>query len=51
MTDDSAEVIRQSFRRQAKACEDLGSPFTARLCTMTAERLTAKTPVGATILD
>jgi hypothetical protein len=51
MTDDSAEVIRQSFRRQAKACEDLGSPFTARLCTMAAERLTTKTPVGATILD
>ena len=50
MTDERAEVIRQSFRRQARACEDLGSPFTARLCTLAAERLTEETPVGATIL-
>lgn len=50
MTDDSAEVIRRSFHRQAKACEDLGSPFTARLCTLSADRLTANTPVGAKIL-
>ncbi|MFN3717616.1 MAG: DUF2332 domain-containing protein [Rhizobium rhizophilum] len=50
MSDDRSEAIRQSFRRQAKACEDLGSPFTARLCTLVAERLTEATPVGAKIL-
>jgi len=50
MNDERAEVIRQSFLRQARACEDLGSPFTARLCTLVAERLTEETPVGATIL-
>lgn len=51
MTDDRSELIRQSFRRQAKACADLGSPFTARLCTLAAERLTGETPVGAMILS
>jgi hypothetical protein len=50
MTDDRSELIRESFRRQAKACADLGSPFTARLCTLAAERLTAEKPVGAMIL-
>lgn len=50
MTDERAEAIRQSFRRQAKACDDLGSPFTARLCTLAAERLTGQTRVGATVL-
>jgi hypothetical protein len=50
MTDDRSKLIRQSFLRQAKACADLGSPFTARLCTLAAERLTAETSVGAMIL-
>lgn len=50
MSDDRADQIRESFRRQTKACADLGSPFTARLCTLTAERLTDETRVGATIL-
>lgn len=50
MSDDRSELIRQSFLRQAKACNDLGSPFTARLCTLAAERLTAETSVGAMIL-
>jgi hypothetical protein len=50
MSDDRSELIRQSFLRQAKACSDLGSPFTARLCTLAAERLTADTSVGAKIL-
>ncbi|EHS53705.1 protein of unknown function UCP012608 [Rhizobium sp. PDO1-076] len=50
MPNERAETIRQSFRRQAKACTDLGSPFTARLCLLAAERLTDETPVGATIL-
>ncbi|NBB49434.1 DUF2332 family protein [Rhizobium sp. CRIBSB] len=51
MTDDRSKLIRQSFLRQAKACADLGSPFTARLCTLVAERLTAETSVGAMILS
>ncbi len=50
MTDERAKIIRESFRRQARACTDLGSPFTARLCTLAAERLTDETPVGAKIL-
>jgi hypothetical protein len=50
MIDDRSELIRESFRRQAKACTDLGSPFTARLCTLTAERLTGDSRVGATVL-
>jgi hypothetical protein len=50
MPHERAEIIRQSFRRQAKACTDLGSPFTARLCTLAAERLTEETPVGTTLL-
>src|SRR6187549_3662694 len=31
--------ISQRFFGQAKACRDLGSPFTARLCELLAERL------------
>lgn len=50
MTDDRSQAIRESFLRQAKACADLGSPFTARLCTLAAERLTAETRVGTTVL-
>ncbi|EKF58827.1 hypothetical protein QWE_14712 [Agrobacterium albertimagni AOL15] len=50
MSDDRADQIRQSFLRQAKACADLGSPFTARLCTLAAERLTGETEVGAKVL-
>lgn len=50
MADTRAETIRQSLRRQAKACTDLGSPFTARLCILAAEHLTDETPAGAAIL-
>ncbi len=50
MSDERTQMIRESFRRQARACTDLGSPFTARLCNLAAERLTADRPVGATIL-
>jgi hypothetical protein len=31
--------VRGAFARQAAFCTDLGSPFTARLCTLAAERL------------
>lgn len=50
MIDDRSERIRQSFLRQAKACNDLGSPFTARLCMLAAEGLSTETSVGALIL-
>ncbi|ATN35502.1 hypothetical protein ACO34A_16995 [Rhizobium sp. ACO-34A] len=46
-----ADIVRQSFLRQAKACGDLGSPFTARLCTLLAERLDEDTSVGKLILN
>lgn len=47
---DTTEAVRQSFLRQAKACDDLGSPFTARLCRMAAERLNDETAVGRHLL-
>ncbi|PPJ45554.1 DUF2332 domain-containing protein [Rhizobium sp. KAs_5_22] len=47
---DTAGAVRQSFLRQAKACDDLGSPFTARLCRMAAERLNEETAVGRQLL-
>ncbi|PLK72742.1 DUF2332 domain-containing protein [Rhizobium sp. TH135] len=50
MGDERSQLIRQSFLRQAKACADLGSPFTARLCTLAAERLTDETRIGTMIL-
>ena len=46
----SPAEVRQSFQQQAKACRDLGSPFTSRLCTLLAERLDETTAVGSTIL-
>ena len=38
--------IRQAFRLQAQYCADLGSPLTARLCKLFADRLDRKTAVG-----
>lgn len=35
----SAAAVRDAFRRQAAVCAELGSPFTARLCALAAERL------------
>ncbi|MBP7000005.1 DUF2332 family protein [Amaricoccus sp.] len=35
----SAAAARAAFRRQAEFCAELGSPFTARLCALAAERL------------
>ncbi|MBX9454588.1 MAG: DUF2332 family protein [Rhizobium sp.] len=43
--------IRQSFHRQAAACGSLGSPFTARVCRLHAERLQPGTPVADRILQ
>lgn len=44
-------VVRAAFERQALACENLGSPFTARLCRLAAERLEHDHPVGRRILE
>jgi len=41
--------VADAFSPQARPCRDLGSPFTARLCDLIADRLRADTPVGARI--
>jgi len=46
-----AGTVRQSFLRQAQSCDDLGSPFMARLCRLAAERLDRETAVGQCILS
>lgn len=52
MPDDGpAETVRSAFRRQAKACDELGSPFTARLCRLAADRLNEKSTVGRRVLS
>jgi hypothetical protein len=47
----SETAVRASFHRQAAACNKLGSPFTARLCSLLADRLTDATAVGRRILS
>lgn len=42
--------VREAFRRQAEWCRNLGSPFTALICTLAAERLDRSTKIGAAIL-
>lgn len=42
--------LRDALRDQAESCRQLGSPFTARLLSLAAERLTDATPVGARLL-
>jgi hypothetical protein len=42
--------VRQSFRVQADFCDKMGSPFTALLCRLAAERLDRSTAVGAALL-
>jgi hypothetical protein len=49
LTEDD-RTVRASFREQARHCLDLGSPFTAMLCTLLAERLSTTTRFGARIL-
>jgi hypothetical protein len=46
----AGQVLRQ-FARQAESCEAMGSPFTARLCRVLAERLDLTTRFGRTILE
>lgn len=44
-------AVRDAFRRQRKWCEQLGSPFTALLCSVVAERLDRGSALGRRILD
>jgi hypothetical protein len=43
-------AVREGFREQARWCERLGSPFTARLCAALAETLDPGTAIGARVL-
>ncbi|PZU62450.1 MAG: DUF2332 domain-containing protein, partial [Rhizobium sp.] len=45
------EAVRNAFLVQARACDSLGSPFTARLCRAMATRLDRQTEVGERILS
>jgi hypothetical protein len=46
----NAEAVREAFRIQGYWCDRLGSPFTAKLCTLLADRLDDRTQVGRRIL-
>ncbi|MGV2129333.1 DUF2332 domain-containing protein [Agrobacterium vitis] len=48
MTIDS---LRHALTDQARSCDILGSPFTARLCRLAAERLTPESAIGARLID
>lgn len=45
------DALRASFRRQAQACRDLGSPFTARVCELFAARLEPEGAVAGVLFD
>jgi hypothetical protein len=47
----SADEVHQAFRDQAKYCDALGSPFTARLCRLHAGRLEPGNAVSDHILN
>ncbi|MGI4943853.1 MAG: DUF2332 domain-containing protein [Janthinobacterium lividum] len=49
MHDEAA--VRAAFRRQAGWCRNLGSPLTALVCDLAAERLDRSTVLGRRILD
>jgi hypothetical protein len=44
-------AVRAAFAQQAQWCEKLGSPFTARLCTVLGETLDRTTAAGRRALD
>lgn len=46
-----SQAVRDAFRQQAGVCRGLGSPFTARVCELIAERLDDQSEVGRQILD
>ena len=43
--------VLSNFAGQAEACDDLGSPFTARLCRLLPDILDAATATGRRVLD
>ena len=43
--------VQQQFAAQAAACDELGSPFTARLCRLLERRLTLSSHFGRRILE
>ncbi|MEM9011555.1 MAG: DUF2332 family protein [Pseudomonadota bacterium] len=45
------DKILKAFHVQMRACERLGSPFTARLCRLLPPALAAETPVGLRVRD
>jgi len=45
------EEVRDHFRGQAKVCDAMGSPFTAMLCRVLADRLDRSTATGRRVLD
>jgi hypothetical protein len=47
----SSDFVRRAFLDQAQSCEALGSPFTARLCRLVAQRLTPGNPVADLVLN
>ena len=47
----SSERVRQAFLDQAQYCDALGSPFTARVCRLFAQRLAPGGAVADTILN
>jgi len=47
---DGRERVRLHFRRQAEACDTLGSPFTAAVCRALAELLDETTATGRRVL-
>lgn len=44
-------AVRAAFADQARWCTELGSPFTAHLCSLVAERLDRSTELGRRVLD
>jgi hypothetical protein len=45
------QPVREHFRKQAEACLQLGSPFTAMVLQLAADRLDATSAVGRTVLE
>ena len=50
-TEAGEAAVRAAFAAQAGWCEAMGSPFTAKLCTLLGERLDRSTEVGRRTLD
>jgi hypothetical protein len=51
MTTPAADTVRSGFRQQAAACQRLGSPFNALVCTVLADNIDRSTAFGSRVLD